>query len=218
MKKIIYYLRDYGLFETIKRIFTRILGIIGLIESETYVLRFQLAKASVEQPYNNKFRIIQLHREHVREFNRMKYFDFIDGNKMINSKHSKIFVAMDDNKIIGYVCCHTNTEHSIYRMGTWKLKSHEAWVGPSYVIRDYRNKKVNRLLWYTVINEMNKLRIDTFYTAINKNNEPSLKSVINIGFSVIGIIKFRKLFGRTINKEIIDFNKEKELTTKFNKF
>jgi len=207
MKKIIYYLRDYGLFETIKRIFIRILGIIGLIESETYVLRFQLPKASVEQPYTNEFRIMQLDREHVREFNRIKYFDFIDGNKIINSKYSRVFIAMESDKIIGYVVCFgPNVHHQIHKMGTWKLGKNEAWIGPTFIVKKYRNKGIHKVLLIECINTMYKLGIEICYTAINKNNIPSIRSFSKVGFDKLGLIKIRRILNCFHRAKIIEFN------------
>ena len=216
MQKVLRYFNDNGLLETIKKVLMRVLGIFGLKKSETYILNLYM-NCDIKVEINNLgIRILQLLEEHTDEFNKVKYFDFINIKEKINSKYSKIFIAMDNNKIIGYVCCNFNTNHLIHNMGFWNLNKDEAWIGPTYVVKNYRNRGVHRALLIKSINEMYRSGIVSFYTAINKNNAPSLKSFRNVGFTKIGIIKIRKILRKTIRQEIIELNDEQVMKSKFN--
>ena len=215
MKKLFKFFKDNGLYETTKRIFKKLLNYLGILQSETFML--SLEESSYEHNISElpKYKIERLEGQYLKSFNAMKYYDFLDANKLINSNQSNAIIALDDDKIIGFVCCHRNVKHNIHELGYWNLCVNEAWIGPTYVIKEYRNRKVHKLMLFETIRMMRSLGVVKFYTAINKYNKASLKSFYNIGFRKIGMIKIRKLLGFKVKTDILSLNNNFENMKKY---
>ncbi|MCO8291380.1 GNAT family N-acetyltransferase [Tetragenococcus halophilus] len=195
MKKIIQYLNDNGLLKTIAQIFKRLAGLTGLLESKTYILKKEIHNEySLAANSTSKYQIKILDVEDIEAFNKMKYFEFLDANKIISSKKMGAIIALKENNIIGYVCFDSNNEHPIHQLGRWYLEENEAWIGPTYILNDYRNKGLHRILLNKTIENLYYANIRAAFTAINYKNKPSIKSFKKIGFDKIGLIKARNFF------------------------
>jgi len=215
MKKVIRYFKDNGLSETVKRIAIRSLSIIGFKESSSYILNYKSnEKIDAKEISSFKYVLVELNREQRKNFESVNYYDFINADKILKSDNSKIYIAMDKNEIVGYVCCHFNVEHSIHKMGKWQLEENEAWIGPTYVVKNYRNKRIHKhLLLYSILMLGND-GINSFYTAINENNTPSIKSFTNVGFEKIGVIKIKNVLNISERIKIEEYD-DIILKTKF---
>jgi GNAT superfamily N-acetyltransferase len=215
MKKVIRYFKDNGFNETVKRIGIRSLSFIGLRESSSYVFNYKSNKEIYDieiSPF--KYELVELRKEQSKNFESVNYYDFINADKILESENSKIFIAMDGNEIVGYVCCHFNVEHSIHKMGKWQLEENEAWIGPTYVVKEYRNKRIHKhLLLYSIL-MLGNHGINSFYTAINENNIASIKSFTNVGFEKIGVIKIKNRMNISKKISILD-DGTNTLNTKF---
>lgn len=215
MKKIIKYFKDNGLLRTIKRIFYRVGGKLGLIKSETFVLHQDFKNEKILQDFLPDYKVDILNKENLSDFMAIKYYEFLDPKEIINSKKSNIMVAFDGKKIIGFACYHYDTNHTIHDLGKWHLKEDEAWIGPTYVIKEYRSKGVHRLLLIKTISLLNKIGINKTYTAINRNNIPSIKSFKNVGFEIIGTINIQRFFNKIIRLDLKGNKNYKGIMDKF---
>ena len=192
MKKIIQYIHEYGLLRTIMQIFKRIGEFVGVLKSKTYVLDKEIQK-DLDVITEPKYQIRPLGLDDIEEFNRMKYFDFLDPKNIIESKNKGAIIALNGSRIIGYVCYDSSSEHSIHKMGKWNLDENEAWVGPTYVDINYRNKGIHRDLLNETIKKLHYENIKNVFTAINYKNEPSVKSFEKTGFRKLGLISIRNI-------------------------
>lgn len=193
MKKVVQYLGEYGLLKTIMQIFRRVGGLIGLLKSKTYIL-----KKEIQEDFNiaitHEYQLKTFVAEDVEAFNKMKYFDFLDANNIVESKKMGATIALDGDSVIAYVCYDSSSEHDIHKFGRWYLDENEAWVGPTYVKNDYRNKGLHHDLLNKTIENLQNSNIKTVVTAINYKNEPSIKSFEKTGFRKLGLIKLRNFF------------------------
>lgn len=194
MKKTVQYLGEYGLLKTIIQIFRRVGGLVGLLKSKTYILRKEIQE-DLNVAITSGYQIKTLDVNDIEAFNKMKYFNFLDANNVVESKKAGATIALDENSIIAYVCYDSSSEHVIHKFGSWYLDENEAWVGPTYVKSAYRNKGLHRDLLSKTIENLQNNNIKMVVTAINYKNKPSIKSFEKSGFSKLGLIKLRNFIG-----------------------
>lgn len=148
MKKLVSSIKNNGYLETIKKALNRILKVLGLLESETYFFEKKIddirSQSTKEQIYNDNISIKFLDYKEKTQFEYMKYYEFLDTESLLNSEMSKVLIALHKDKIIGFACIHRGSNHLIHDLGYWNLSEDEAWIGPTYVIKNYRNRGIHK--------------------------------------------------------------------------
>lgn len=71
--------------------------------------------------------------------------------------------------------------HSIHYVGTFDMGNNIAWLGPSFVHKDFRGKGLQKLIIQLGITTAPN-NIDSFITSVNSSNAPSLSSFFKLGF------------------------------------
>lgn len=214
--KIINSFKANGFIDTISKIVDKVLKMLGIRVSETYFFQMDLNDAILQNNNNMKpYKTEYLDYDKKTQFENMKYFNFLDVDGLLTFGKSNVLIALDENKIIGYVCMHRGTKHLIHNLGYWNLDDNEAWIGPIYVIKGYRNKGFSKFLLKNAVNELHKLGIVTFYTAVNKNNISSIRSFSNVMFNIIGMVETRNILNVKCKINIVDYSPCKNILTKF---
>lgn len=91
--------------------------------------------------------------------------------------------------MMGYIAAEWNKTKYIHGLGEFFLHKNEAWIGPVYVLKKYRNKGISSYLIGEICQTL-KMQYDiaNYYTCINASNQSSLHSFQNNGFEKIGSI------------------------------
>ncbi|TCK93140.1 acetyltransferase (GNAT) family protein [Natranaerovirga hydrolytica] len=216
MRKLKAYLSDNGIGKTLNRIFYRISIMIGLRKSKTYILKVDFQNYQANESNLPKYDVELLVDEFLDQFKKVKYYDFLNADELANSKNSGALLAMDSEMIIGFICFHRDVNHTIHSLGHWNLEKNEVWIGPTYVKKEYRNKKVHKLILSKAIKMFSKDNVKTCYTGINKNNAPSLRSFQNVGFEIAGEVSVRKVFNKIVSISVKNLRDDISIMDKFN--
>lgn len=215
MLKIMNSLKMNGFTKTVVIIINRILKTFGLQVSETYFFQIDLDDAKLQNNNQKLYKLEYLGYDRKMQFESIKYFEFLDVNNLLASNKADILIALDGSKIIGYICVHRGINHLIHNLGYWNLNEDEAWIGPTYIIKDYRNKGIHKDLINVIIKDSYSKGIKKIYTAINSKNIPSIRSFSKVGFKLIGRINNRKIISKSISLELLDINDNNILKKKF---
>lgn len=214
MFKAINSFKTNGFINTVAKIIDRILKKLGLRVSETYFFQIDLNDVELRNSRMKPYKMEYLDHDRKTQFENMKYFDFLDVNSFLVSDKADILIALDESEIIGYICVHQGVDHLIYNLGYWSLNDNEAWIGPTYVVNDYRNKGIHGKLINEFVKQGYSNGISKIYTAINSENIPSIRSFSKVGFKLIGRVKIRKTANRKISVELLDINNKNVLKEK----
>lgn len=200
MSKLFTYLKYEGIWATIEKVIL----LLKRKESATMFLRCETPNDSISIP---QIQIMPLTVDRLTDFERIKFFDHIDGREYIDSTNSMILLAMRDGQVIGYVGAEYGKGKTIHGLGCFQLGAQEAWVGPTYVRRQARGQGISTSLIAEMLRLLkNEKRILTFFTAINSRNASSIRSFEKNGFSCIGDITVSSM---RINNRIDDKEKSK---------
>lgn len=71
--------------------------------------------------------------------------------------------------------------HSIQYVGTFDMGNHIAWLGPSFVHKEFRGKGLQKLVIQLGVAKA-PTGVDCFITSVNAKNVPSLSSFLKLGF------------------------------------
>lgn len=95
---------------------------------------------------------------------------------------SFVCVVFKDNRAAGYGWVHFN-RHIIKYVGEFDLGDDIAWLGPSFVNKDFRGNGLQKFL---ICFRMSNLpeNIKTVITSVNEYNLPSLRSLEKLGFNL----------------------------------
>ena len=183
MSKLITCLRQEGLVYTIRKFFCR----LRKKESVTEFLRCQ----SLNQPNKQcSFAVKSLKETDIKDFNRIKFFEHVDGRSYINAENKMILVAYDANHLLGYIAAEWDVDKKIHGLGNFYLCKGESWIGPVYVKKEYRNNGISSCLINKMSNYLkNQFGIEVFYTCINATNLSSLNSFFKNGYSKVGSVR-----------------------------
>lgn len=132
------------------------------------------------------FEIERLTEVNRKEFERIKFWDFVNTDEFINNPKQSILLLKAGEEYVAYAAEEHEICREIHGLGKFQLRSGEGWIGPVYVLRDWRGRGINKALVAEQIKKLQASGIDTFYTSINSNNEASLNSFKHSGFCEIG--------------------------------
>lgn len=127
---------------------------------------------------------------------------------------SFVIVAFDGTTPAAFGWTHFKS-HSIHYVGTFDMGNNIAWLGPSFVHKDYRGKGLQKLIIQLGIKTAPN-NIDCFITSVNSENTPSLSSLFKLGFKEGLIISTKTgiLSNNTTEIEEVDINSKKYLRLK----
>lgn len=185
MSKITKYLRHEGLIGTGKKVW----HLMSRLDSKTYFFE------STQTLYsNNNSHIIfhELQPDLLQQFEDIKFFEHVSGNEYINKDNKKILMAYIDDEPVGYVAAEHGIDKKIHGLGRFILSDSESWIGPTYVMREYRGKGISSLLISEIMRILKEDGITSYFTAINSDNIASQKAFINNGFKKIGSVIAQK--------------------------
>jgi len=103
--------------------------------------------------------------------------------------------------IIGYNCI--QFRHYTPSWGIYYLGHDEAWIGPAFVKRSYRNMGIHSEITRYGLERLKNRGFKRVVTSVNSRNTPSIKTFTRIGFNRIATIKVRRFFGKTFSKKTI---------------
>nr|MBQ4458322.1 GNAT family N-acetyltransferase [Clostridia bacterium] len=203
VNKLIIYLRNEGIQQTIRKIITKV---FRLGNSQT-VFFYNRIDVECESPYEEHDETyFELTESTIPDFEKIKFWNFINAMQYINNQNESVLLVKYNGEVIAYAAeCHEKGR-PIHGLGSFQLRAKEAWIGPVYVLKQYRGRGINRRLIIEVMNRLRASGITDFYTSINSNNQSSIKSFQNAGFTEIG---------RVDKSGKITENDEKRLSTRF---
>lgn len=206
MNRLINYLMNEGFVETIKKI---IVKIKQHGKSETIFFQKEVQNFEAPKSLNDIMKCVKLTEENQSDFENIKFWSFINTNTYLNNPNASILLLKIGNNYVGYAAEQHETERKIHGLGVFNLKRKEGWIGPVYVVRQYRGQGLNRILVNEQIMQLRQKHITTFFTSINSANTSSIKSFNSLGF---------KEFGRVGKNKIADNNKSNTLRKRFKHF
>lgn len=190
MKKCIVYLRNEGFISFCKKIKSNILYRFGRSSTTMF---YQCNDLGLEKVLTREgIDVLKLAYSELSDFEYMKFFQHLDGNMYVNNLDKEIVIAKYGEKIVGYAAVDYGGKRDIHGLGAFSLLDNEAWIGPVYVIREYRKKGVNSLLINTLKHRMKSRSINCCYTCINIDNPDSITSFKRNGFNELGFVTSTK--------------------------
>ena len=183
MNKLIIYLRNEGILQTIKKAFVKV---FRSENSQTIFFhrRIDVDCKILQEEHDESYS--ELTEETIPQFEKIKFWDFINAMQYVNNQNESVLLVKCEGEIIAYAAeCHEK-ERPIHGLGSFQLRAKEAWIGPVYVQKHYRGKGINRRLVTEQLQRLRAKGITDFYTSINSNNPSSIKSFQNAGFTEIG--------------------------------
>lgn len=182
MSSLLKYMKQEGLSATAKKAWNKA---FRKGDSRTVFLR---ATLSDEIKMNNE-RMFEIMDESNRAaFEEIKFWDFVKADDYIGNEHQSVVLLRDGDRYIAYAAEEHELNRVIHGTGLFKLGPGQGWIGPVYVSRQWRGKGYNRQLLQIQMYRLNKMGIKTIYTAINSQNDASLKSFKRAGFAEIGTL------------------------------
>lgn len=187
IKKFFIYCKYDGIKSAIK--FT-LKTIFSHIYSRSETVFFKLDKP-LAPPSDQSLIIKAIRLEDIDGINfpRLK---LLDCRKWLQSG-SKLYIGFVNETPVSFTWTHYNT-YQIHGLCHFLLKEKECWIGPTFVHKDFRGKGYNKQQIATQIADSNSER---FYTSVNNNNMPSIKSFEHAGFKVIGKTIKTKYFSKS---------------------
>lgn len=132
------------------------------------------------------FEIEHLTEINRKEFDKIKFWDFVNTDAFINNPKQSILLLKVGKEYVAYAAEEHEICREIHGLGKFQMRSGEGWIGPVYVLRGWRGRGINKALVAEQIKKLQASGIDTFYTSINSNNGASLNSFKHGGFCEIG--------------------------------
>lgn len=180
MSMLLRYLREEGLAVTLHKVAQKFFR----KESVTVVLKCgDLPQDVVAQ---GDIRFVSLSEEQRDEFERIKFFEHVRAEDYIGHNNREIVLIYKDDVCVGYAAAEYEQIKKIHGLGTFALHEKEAWLGPVYVRKAYRGQGLNASACRFLMAKMHSRGILCCYTAINQNNQKSLRSFAKAGFAEIG--------------------------------
>lgn len=175
------YLRQEGFLATVKRAFLK------FAKGQRSSTIFLKAGSGVDLSFRgNDVEFVALSEENRSEFEKIKFWEFVKADDYIDNPYQSVLMLRKNREIVGYVAEQHEIRRLIHGTGVFVLSIGEGWIGPVYVSSDNRGNGYNRMLLKEQIRTLRAKGIDTFYTAINSENLPSLRSFMSVGFRQIG--------------------------------
>ncbi|MCK4797955.1 MAG: GNAT family N-acetyltransferase [Spirochaetes bacterium] len=203
-------INDYGIKTTIKKILSRLFGII--YEKRIYRIYIKKLKnppilktTSLEPNFKLK-EIKENDIDHIKQIE--KNSEWFKGQ--LRSKFKKgayCLSVIDRNKIIGFNLINFGKTHIPLINYTKTLNKDSAWSEHIAVEKEYRRSGIATVLRQNIFKELSKKGIKWLYGGCLIDNYPSLSLARKLGFKEIVDIEYIKFFG--IKKWLFKRIKEK---------
>ena len=146
---------------------------------------------------NELAKLISLFRKELRELKDIKSKASIkEGKEDIEDfirLNYPIFVAIDDEKPVGYVVI--------------RIDNGCCWTEQIYVDKKHRRKGIATKLFKKAENHSKKHYGETLYNYIHPNNEKIINFLAKQGYDVLNLIEIRKAYKNENPKQTIEVNK-----------
>lgn len=108
-----------------------------------------------------------------------------------------LYVVYSDSKPVSFSWTAPNF-YKIHGIGKFKLAAHEFWIGPTFVLNRYRGKGLNKKQIAAQMGANGERAV--YFTSVNENNLPSIKSFLSLGYKESGRVhKSKVLFHTSIS-------------------
>lgn len=185
MKKLIKYLKTEGMKATLKKIRMKVKN---RGNSTTVFLVYDIP--STQRNNQQEYIILELDRNNVLEFEKIKFWDHINAADYIDNEKRKILLVQNKkDEYIAYAAMEEELLREIVGCGKFQLQMHEAWIGPVYVKKEYRGRGINSIMIQELLFAAEQHGIKRCYTSVNSDNISSLKSFKKNGFEEIGRVE-----------------------------
>lgn len=180
IRKLIEFAKSDGLGNTMRFAWKGLLSAAHLYESETVCL--YVDRSDVGTLNNDKWksfscqRLSTVDKIDALDFPRLKFHPY---RKWI-AAGGYCHVLFDGTSPVAFGWTHFNC-HSIDKVGTFDMGDSIAWLGPSFVHKNYRGNGLQQLLLQRGIEQAPE-RITAFITSVNSGNGASLRSFEKNGF------------------------------------
>lgn len=191
LNKFLVYKRSDGLLNAVIYVLKTILNVV-YINSTTVFLRCD--KPSVELKDGTDIRVYDDARL-IRQlaFERLQ---LLDCDEKIENGH-KLYVGFVDGRPVSYSWTAVGRYKVLY-VGHIDLDNQEYWIGPTFVLNDYRGRGLNKAGINRQIHDVDGV----CFTSVNSGNKPSLHSFLSLGFKEIGRVTYKKfLFFSSVDIE-----------------
>ena len=181
MSRCINYLRQEGLTAIVKKLWQKI---FYSGSSSSVFLKIELFDNNFRE--TNPVKTELLTDTNRKNFETIKFWDFVKTNEFIDNPNRSVVMLKKGENYIAYAAEEHEEERIIHGLGRFVLKKGQGWIGPVYVAKQYRGNGYNRILLLEQLNRLHKLEVKEVFTAINSQNEASLRSFKSVGFVEVG--------------------------------
>ena len=186
MKMLISYLLSEGPIKTVQKVFEKIMHKVSV----TVFLVCRDSRDTVD--FRSDISFEELCAENLSIFEKLKFFQHISGEEILADPQQTAILVKCEGEYAGYAGVQFETRRQIHGLCRFTLREKEAWIGPVYIKRKFRNRGLNRYALQFIMDSMKEMGFCAFFTAINSSNHSSMKSFMNCGFSDIGHIISKK--------------------------
>jgi len=197
----------------VKKYFKIFLCYLGINTSKTYILYADGVKERSDSGLASSF-FAEIY--YIHELN-SKHKDFLLKACIDYSLEDNFIVIFLSDKINNTIISYAFAYFSFFKINRFygfKLENDECFISPVWVNPSYRGKQINYQQLSLLINYLLQMNYAKFITCIRTDNFPSLKSFYNVGFSIIGVIEYRKIINKLLKLNIYDFTQDRFLTYK----
>ena len=182
MNQLLKYLQREGVYATLTKVKNKVFK-----HSKSYTIFLKNNGGGGKRiDSSENFEIERLTEVNRKDFERIKFWDFVNTDEFINNPKQSILLLKVDEEYVAYAAEEHEICREIHGLGKFQLRFGEGWIGPVYVLRSWRGHGINKALVAEQVKKLKAGGIDTFYTSINSNNEASLNSFKHSGFCEIG--------------------------------
>jgi len=177
IKKFLIYCKSDGISSALRFTFKTM---SSYFYTRSKTVFFELDKPSLKIQQNSDFIVKNMTLADLDSINfpRLKLLDY---KKWIQNG-SKLYIGFVNGTPISFTWTHYNN-YKIHGLGHFILKENECWIGPTFVHKNFRGRGYNKEQIASQIANNNSIK---FYTSINSNNMPSIKSFVHWGFVKVG--------------------------------
>lgn len=182
MSKIVNYLKYEGISATVKKI------VHSVKKSDSKTVFFEASDSDFTRE-KETLRVVGLKEDFLNEFENIKFFEHIVSGDYLNSNSRKLLLGYIGDVLVGYVAAEHGVEKKIHGLGRFSLTAEEAWIGPTWVRREFRGQGISSVLIREMMDILQKENnIMHFYTAINAENISSQKAFVKNSFKELGTV------------------------------
>jgi GNAT superfamily N-acetyltransferase len=96
-------------------------------------------------------------------------------------------------------------------LGPFKLNENEAWIGPVFIDKRYRGKRIaGPLVNFAMVDQI-PIGTQTFYTSLNSRNTLSQRLFVRNGFEIIASTHVQAIGRYQFKRLLLDLNLEETL-------